>query len=60
MYLKEKLSEVCSRHSERVLDTPHNPISLGGNTLNHLPRYNNSLCKGESLGTRLLNHCMTE
>ena len=30
LYLKERLSEVCSRHGERVLDTPHNPISLGG------------------------------
>lgn len=30
LYLKEQLSEVCSRHGERVLDTPHNPISLGG------------------------------
>ena len=28
-YLKEKLSEVCGRHGERVLATPHNPISLG-------------------------------
>ena len=30
LYLREKLSEVCSRHGERVLDTPHNPISIGG------------------------------
>lgn len=28
-YLKEKLSEVCGRHGERVLETRHNPISLG-------------------------------
>jgi O-phospho-L-seryl-tRNASec:L-selenocysteinyl-tRNA synthase len=28
-YVKEKLSEVCGRHGERVLDTRHNPISLG-------------------------------
>lgn len=29
VYLKEKLSEVCGRHGVRVLDTRHNPISLG-------------------------------
>ena len=28
-YLREKLSQVCAKHGERVLDTPHNPISLG-------------------------------
>ena len=28
-YLKEKLKEVASRHGERVLNTPNNPISIG-------------------------------
>lgn len=28
-YLKEKLGEVCAKHGERVLETSHNPISLG-------------------------------
>ena len=29
MYLKQKLGEVCTKHGERVLETSHNPISLG-------------------------------
>lgn len=29
IYLKEKLIEVCVKHGERVLETSHNPISLG-------------------------------
>ena len=28
-YLKEKLGEVCAKHGERVLETGHNPISIG-------------------------------
>ena len=29
VYLKQKLGEVCTKHGERVLETSHNPISLG-------------------------------
>ena len=28
-YLKQKLDEVAKKHGERVLSTPHNPISIG-------------------------------
>ena len=30
-YIIENLREVAKKHGERVLDTPHNPISIGTN-----------------------------
>lgn len=29
LYLKQELSKVAAKHGEVVLNTPHNPISMG-------------------------------